>query len=122
MVNAMKVLVVDGPLRQHLGRLPENVELVDEPAADVELVVLSPELAPKLDELLAEMPRLRVIQSTQAGVERLLPQVPKGIVVCSATGAHDIAVSEWIVMVMLAVQRRLPAFLALSSARNGTAT
>ncbi|MDF2694948.1 MAG: D-isomer specific 2-hydroxyacid dehydrogenase NAD-binding protein, partial [Labilithrix sp.] len=107
----MKVFVLDGPFRKCLGTLPESVELVAEPQADVELLILDQELRPRLSELLFKMPRLRVIQSTQAGVELVLPQVPKGIIVCSATGAHDIAVAEWVVMALLAVQRRLPTFL-----------
>ena len=112
----MKVLVAEGPLRRSLGILPDGVALVSEPDEEVELVVLDPTLAPRLDELLLRMPRLRVVLSTQAGVEKLLPRVPAGITVCNASGAHDIAVAEWIVAVVLLVRRRLLAFHALQEA------
>ena len=57
------------------------------------------------------MPGLRVIQSLSAGVDWLLPHVPQGVIVCRAVGVHDRPVSEWILAVILAAQRRLPAFI-----------
>lgn len=107
----MKVLVADTPYRAQLGPLPGGVELVSEPEPDVEFAVISPDLAPRLLELLAKLPGLKVLQSTQAGVDWLLPHVPAGVTVCSATGALDISVAEWVVMTLLALVRRLPVFL-----------
>jgi phosphoglycerate dehydrogenase-like enzyme len=40
-----------------------------------------------------------------------VPKVPPGIVVCRAVGVHDVPVSEWVVAAILAMQRRLPAFI-----------
>jgi phosphoglycerate dehydrogenase-like enzyme len=51
------------------------------------------------------------VQSLSAGVDWLLPKVPEGIVVCRAVGVHDGPVSEWVVAGILAMQRRLPAFI-----------
>jgi phosphoglycerate dehydrogenase-like enzyme len=107
----VKVLVSDVPYRRDLEPLPDGVELVAEPEPDVEFVLLGPELAQGLPGLFARLPRVRVVQSTQAGVEWLLPAVPEGVVVCSASGAHDVPVSEWVVAVLLAMRRRLPEFL-----------
>jgi len=107
----MKVLVPEGPLRRELDPLPEGVELVAEPRPDVEFVVLSFELADRLPGLFDELPGLRVAQSLSAGVDWLLPKVPPGIVVCRAVGIHDGPVSEWVVAAILAMQRRLPAFI-----------
>ncbi len=109
----MKVLVPEGPLRRELDPLPEGVELVAEPRPDVEFVVLSFELADRLPGLFDELPGLRVAQSLSAGVDWLLPKVPPGIVVCRAVGIHDGPVSEWVVAAILAMQRRLPAFIEL---------
>ena len=91
--------------------MPEGVELVSEPSSDVEFVVLSFEIADRLPGLFDELPGLRVAQSLSAGVDWLLPKVPPGIIVCRAVGVHDGPVSEWVVAAILAMQRRLPAFI-----------
>lgn len=106
----MRVLIPDSPLRGEMGPLPEGVELVGEPSPDVEMLVLGPELAEDVPELLAQLPGLRVVQSFSAGVDQLLPLIPPGVVLCNAMGVHDVAVSEWVVAVILAMGRRLPEF------------
>src|SRR5947209_490532 len=57
------------------------------------------------------MPELRVVQSLSAGVDWLLPRTPPGVTVCKAVGVHDRPVSEWVIAVILAMQRRLPEFI-----------
>lgn len=109
----MKVLVADVPYRRELEPLPKGVELVAEPDADVEFVVFGPELARGGAALFKRLPNLRVVQSTSAGVDSLLPLVPKGVVVCGASGAYDISVAEWVVATLLALRRRLPEFYEL---------
>lgn len=54
---------------------------------------------------------LRVVQSMSAGVDSLLPLVPAGVTLCDAGGVHDISVSEWTVMAILAHCRNLPPLL-----------
>ena len=112
----MRVLVAEGPLRAELGELPPDVELVAEPDADVEFVVLGVELMRRLPGLIAELPALRVVQTVFAGADMILPIAPPAVVVCTATGAHDIGVSEWVVMMILALGRRLDEFLDLQRA------
>ena len=73
--------------------------------------MLNFEVAARLPDLFAAMPRLRIIQSLSAGVDWLLPRTPKGVVVCRAVGVHDGPVSEWVLAVILAMQRRLPVFI-----------
>ena len=48
--------------------------------------MLGPELGRYAPALLEQLPSLRIVQTTQAGVETLLPLVPDAVVVCSATG------------------------------------
>jgi phosphoglycerate dehydrogenase-like enzyme len=107
----LKVLVPDGPLRRELEPLPGRVELVSEPAPDVEFVVLTWDMASRLPGLFNELPGLNVVQTLSAGVDWLLPQAPEGVIVCRAVGVHDGPVSEWVVAVILAMQRRLPEFI-----------
>lgn len=112
----LRALVADIPLRRELEPLPAGVELVAEPAPDVEFVVLGNELMRRLPGLMDELPGVRVVQSIFAGVDALLPVVPEGVALCSARGAHDIGVSEWIVAMILALRRRLPELLELQRA------
>jgi len=92
--------------------LPEGVELVAKPAPDVEVLVLGPGFD-DLPALFKQLPRLKFVQSFSAGVDQLLPLIPQGVVLCSAVGVHDVAVSEWVVAVILAMNRRIPEFIDL---------
>jgi phosphoglycerate dehydrogenase-like enzyme len=53
----------------------------------------------------AEMPSLRVVQSLSAGVERIIESIPPHVTLCTARGAHDTDVAEWVVGAILAGQR-----------------
>jgi phosphoglycerate dehydrogenase-like enzyme len=109
----VKVLVADVPYRRELEPLPAGVELVSEPDAGVEFVVLGPEFAEDAAGLFVRLPGLRVVQSVSAGVDSLVPLVPEGVILCGASGAHDIAVAEWVVAMLLTLRRRLPEFYEL---------
>jgi phosphoglycerate dehydrogenase-like enzyme len=93
--------------------LPEGVELVNEPAPDVEVLILAPEYWDDLPALLKQLPGLRLVQTFSAGVDSILPRLPPGVVLCRAVGVHDAPVSEWVLAAILAMQRRLPDFLDL---------
>jgi len=54
------------------------------------------------------MTSLRLVQTLESGVDWLLPSVPDHVTLCNSKGAHDAAVAEWIVALVLAMQRRLP--------------
>jgi phosphoglycerate dehydrogenase-like enzyme len=58
--------------------------------------------------LLAQMERLRVIQTLSAGVDRLVARVPAGVILCDARGTRDVPVAEWVLAVILAARKRLP--------------
>jgi phosphoglycerate dehydrogenase-like enzyme len=109
----VKVLVADVPDRRELEPLPAGVELVDEPDTEVEFVIYGPELSERERSLFRQLPSLRVVQAVSAGVDSLIPLVPDGVVVCGASGAHDISVAEWVVAMLLALRRRLPEFYEL---------
>lgn len=87
-----------------------GVELVAKPSPDVEVLVLGPGFD-DLPALFKQLPRLKFVQSFSAGVDHLLPHIPPGVILCSAVGVHDVAVSEWVMAVILAMGRRLPEFL-----------
>jgi len=61
-------------------------------------------------EVLAELPRLRLVQLMSAGAERYIDRVPEGVTLCNARGAHTPSTAEWAVTAMLAAQRGIPHF------------
>jgi phosphoglycerate dehydrogenase-like enzyme len=58
-------------------------------------------------EAISRIDGLRVVQTMSAGVDRIVDLVPPGITLCDASGVHDVGVAEWIVMAILASNRRL---------------
>jgi phosphoglycerate dehydrogenase-like enzyme len=78
--------------------------------ADVEFYVPSFFPSPAGSEVLSRMPRLKVVQTLTAGVDWLRPQLPPGVALCNARGAHDASTAEWVVAAMLGALRGFPAF------------
>lgn len=62
-------------------------------------------------ELMARMPRLRVVQTLTAGYEHVLPYLPDGVTLCNAGRLHDTSTAELAVALALAAQRGIPDFV-----------
>jgi phosphoglycerate dehydrogenase-like enzyme len=88
--------------REALGPPPPGVVLVAEAGPDVEFVVPRWEDLPALDA----MPALRVVQLLSAGVDWIADRVPAGVTLCSARGARDRAMAEWVMAAILADAKR----------------
>ena len=61
-------------------------------------------------ELIARMPRLRVVQTLTAGVDNVWPHLPEGVTLCNAAGVHDASTAELAVGLMLASLRHIDDF------------
>lgn len=96
-----------------LGPLPPGVELVDEPGPDIEFLIPRWTESHALDEL----PGLKVIQVLSAGVDWIIDRVPAGVTLCSARGARDRAMGEWIAAAILAEVKHTRPF-AIAQARH----
>ncbi len=85
-------------------------------AADVEFYV--PPFFPGPDSVtaMAQMPRLKVVQTLTAGFDRVRPHVPAGAVLCNARGVHDASTAEWVVGAAIAALRQFPYFAAEQAA------
>ena len=59
-------------------------------------------------ERLAELPRLRAVQTQLAGFEGQVELLPDGVTLCNAGGVHDDATAEHAVGLALAMLRRIP--------------
>ena len=114
--NTIVVCLPDVPERVHMGDLPANVDVRLVPPdpgpipdlARVDLIVPSARSRPALLELLAgPRKRLRVIQTTTAGVDWLIGRVPGHVIVCNARGVYDAPLAEWVIAAILAMQRGL---------------
>src|SRR5262245_33003399 len=97
------VCLPDVPELAHAGDLPPNVDrrlVPPEPApvpdlSDVELIVPSARSRDALLELLGGGGgRLRVIQTTSAGVDWLIGHVPEHVAVHNARGVFDVPLAE----------------------------
>jgi phosphoglycerate dehydrogenase-like enzyme len=79
-------------------------------AAQVEFYVPPFFPAPEAVTAMAQMPRLRVVQTLTAGFDRVRPHVPAGAVLCNARGVHDASTAEWVLAAVLASIRQFPYF------------
>ena len=72
------------------------------------------------DRLLARAPRLSWVHSATSGVERALTPAARerGIVVTNARGVFSRPIAEYVLMMILAVSRRLPQLLELQRERT----
>ena len=89
--------------------------LSDESLDDVEVLLRGPLPAATFDRLLARCPGLRWVHSATAGVERVLTPAAaqRGLAITNARGVYSEPIAEYVLMMMLAVIRRLPQLLEL---------
>ena len=113
------VWLPDAAAEQVMGGLPDGYQAdvweggaeLPASAAEVEVVIPPfPIRRPKLP-VLAQLPKLRLVQLQSAGAEKVIPFVPPGVTLATARGAHDTAVAEWVVGVLLAHYHDLPRFV-----------
>ena len=94
--------------------------LADAPLEDVEVLLRGWLSADAFDRLLARAPRLTWVHSASAGVERALTPAARerGIVITNARGVFSQPIAEYVLMMILAVSRRLPQLLELQRERT----
>lgn len=111
--------VPDAEAVQLLGEVPEGVEVVvwngepdrPEQLGETEFWVPQVEDSTDLENKLAAMPDLKVMQLLSAGVEDLVGRTPEGVQLCDARGVHGVAVGEMVLALMLASLRQIPHFV-----------
>ncbi|MGH2380306.1 MAG: D-2-hydroxyacid dehydrogenase [Candidatus Limnocylindria bacterium] len=87
---------------------------------EAEVLLLGSVPASVLDHVVARSTRLRWIHSAAAGVDRVTTPVvrERGLVVTNARGVFSRPIAEYVVMMSLAVARRLPQLLELQRERT----
>ncbi len=101
-----------------VGDIPENlrVEQIDpdnlpQSADEVEFYVLAYRFRAGDGEALADLPKLRVVQTLTAGVEHVRGYVPEGVLLCNGRGIHDTSTAELALTLTLASLRGIPPFV-----------
>ena len=94
--------------------------LADGPVDDVEVMLRGWLSSEAFDRLLARAPRLTWVHSATSGVERALTPAARerGLVVTNARGVFSGPIAEYVLMMILAVSRRLPQLLELQRERT----
>jgi phosphoglycerate dehydrogenase-like enzyme len=94
--------------------------LADGPLEDVEVLLRGWLSADAFDRLLARAPNLSWVHSATTGVERALTPAARerGIVITNARGVFSRPIAEYVLMMILAVSRRLPQLLELQRERT----
>ncbi len=93
----------------------------DGPLDDVRVLLRGSSLGgDALDRVLARAPRVEWIHSASVGVERVLTPLTlqRGIVVTNGRGVFSRPIAEYVLMMVLATARRLPALLELQRERT----
>ncbi len=94
--------------------------LADGPLEDVEVMLRGWLSSDAFDRILARAPRLAWVHSATSGVERALTPtaIERGLVVTNARGVFSRPIAEYVLMMILAVSRRLPQLLELQRERT----
>ena len=76
--------------------------------------------ADTFDRILARAPALRWVHSATAGVERVLTPASRdrGLTITNARGVFSRPIAEYVMLMILAVSRRLPQLLELQAERT----
>ena len=94
--------------------------LADGPLEDVEVMLRGWLSSDAFDRILVRAPRLSWVHSATSGVERALTPaaLERGVVVTNARGVFSRPIAEYVLMMILAVSRRLPQLLELQRERT----
>jgi len=113
--------------RGFIGELPQSVNLQVLPTVDSPLpgplagveVFVPPFLSlGSVVRFAQKMPDLRFVQLLSAGADAWVGQLPRGVRLCDARGVHSSSTSEWVMAVILAHLRALPAFVRAQADRR----
>jgi phosphoglycerate dehydrogenase-like enzyme len=118
---AARIEAVDGVRCARIaadGRIHGDADEAAFEQAEVLLVGSVP--ASVLDHIVSRSPRLRWIHSASAGVDRVTTSAvrERGLLVTNARGVFSRPIAEYVVMMSLAIARRLPQLLELQRERT----
>jgi phosphoglycerate dehydrogenase-like enzyme len=125
-VPTRHVLLSSEQGRELLGPPPPGVEFtvwngLEDPPPGVALTRFwVPQLlmSAGIDQILAELPALEVVQLVTAGADAFVGRLPDSVLLFDARGVHGGSTSEWVLAVLLASLRELPRFVRAQDERR----
>jgi phosphoglycerate dehydrogenase-like enzyme len=103
--NLAQELLTDLPREAEIVRIPRHATGI----IDVDFWIL-PFARKDAREAFGHLRGVKVVQSMMAGVDWIVPWLPKDIVLCDGRGIHDISASEWVLAAILASLKRFPLY------------
>jgi len=108
--NLAAELLAEFPPEAEIVRLPRTI------AAPIDLDFwILPFYRKDAAAAFQQMRGLKVAQSLMAGVDWILPWLPKSVTLCDGRGIHDISASEWVMAAILATMKRIPLYRDLQN-------
>jgi len=108
--NLAAELLADFPPEAEIVRLPRVI------ASPVEVDFwIMPYYRKEVAELFAQLRGVKVAQSLMAGVDWVLPWLPRDVILCDGRGIHDISASEWVMAAIMSAMKRIPLYRDLQN-------
>jgi phosphoglycerate dehydrogenase-like enzyme len=108
--NLADELLADFPPEAEIVRLPRTI------LAPVEIDFwIVPFYRKDAAASFQQLRSVKVAQSLMAGVDWILPWMPRDVTLCDGRGIHDISASEWVMAAILAAMKRFPLYRDLQN-------
>ncbi|HEY8998591.1 MAG TPA: 2-hydroxyacid dehydrogenase [Edaphobacter sp.] len=101
-------LLSDFPPGTEIVRIPRGPG----PVIDVDFWII-PFARKDAKEAFQRLRGVKAVQSLMAGVDWILPWLPRDITLCDGRGIHDISTSEWVLAAVLSSVKRIPLYARL---------
>ena len=108
--NLADELLADFPPEAEIVRLPRTIPS----PVDVDFWIV-PFYRKDAATAFLQLRGVRVAQSLMAGVDWILPWLPKNVTLCDGRGIHDISASEWVMAAIMATMKRIPLYRDLQN-------
>jgi phosphoglycerate dehydrogenase-like enzyme len=108
--NLAEKLLADFPPDAEIVRLPRTILS----PVDVDFWII-PFYRKDAATAFLQLRGVKVAQSLMAGVDWILPWLPKDVTLCDGRGIHDISASEWVMAAIMATMKRIPLYRDLQS-------
>ncbi len=108
--NLAEELLAEFPREAEIVRLPRTVLSPVEVACWV-----IPFYRKDAATAFAQLRGVKAVQSLMAGVDWILPWLPKDVMLCDGRGIHDIPASEWVLAAIMAAMKRFPLYRDLQN-------
>jgi phosphoglycerate dehydrogenase-like enzyme len=108
--NLALELLSDFPREAEIVRLPRTIPV----PVEVDFWIL-PFYRKDAQTAFQQLRGVRVAQSLMAGVDWILPWLPKDVTLCDGRGIHDISASEWVLAAIMATMKQIPLYRDLQT-------